>query len=883
MKALRLMMALSVAAGCTNRLVDDVPRLYACDRAAGLDSCPGGWRCGLSGYCQGPGQLLPYACENSDDCSAPWHCGPERVCYDRAAAQDRACRASLETIPDAGDCAPGWRCGKEPRGQVCHPLDAGAAYLCTSDFDCEGGWRCGPQGACVDVAEQGLRPGQLSLNTTRVSPLLPRDVELLQVNFADIFSGLPQSTGQAIFTAGGQLARASIVGSQSGRPTSSLEETALLRPAHALAQTQQHLLVTDSSGLVDYTDALDGGTPVVLNAALAGTELRYAPSLNRFGTITAEELVAFSGPRVALCTGTSNGFSQCDARSFQSDTLPGDINDLVFFDDAFTGRRSVLAGTSRGPYLAPRSGAFLALDGGLSANPVWRPVSLPGLSDACSGTPTAIDRLAFDERRQLLSVATHQGQQQVSFFKRSDLSYTAPCAALAFDTGYGPCAACAAGETLIRLGFDESLNADSMLTFCQRTEADAGVSVTSYRHQTLDGGCSLEPVSLPASARRGFHFSQSTAGLGGLDSVSVPRKCPLQSCTSMFSAAVPDRVAGGPGLLLTAFDDLFDAAGSHTQQPDGLSTALGLQVFAYQNLFVAGSVTERPDWLVGSTGSSATMGTQSLVIQSLSQRLSGMQVLPSVVLSRSSDLVPSLAAGGLGLKGGSTRAFSGITTDADGKPWVIIGAGDRIWAEDSRLLGEDGGVRTIGIKVVPFPSADIQSLAFAAFDRKDAGTGPLMEGYTVEQQRLFHVVVQGPALWLSDEIRLGETSTVPVAVWMEGSRGRVGTSDGRVFGLPVPVALSTTIPEAPLPTVLNYGSLCGQGFALTPSALYRLSLETPPLGTWKRVSLESVQPGLDTWGPHWGATMHKARVGTEEHLYLFSQTGLVVELHATCP
>jgi len=128
------------------------------------------------------------------------------------------------------------------------------------------------------------------------------------------------------------------------------------------------------------------------------------------------------------------------------------------------------------------------------------------------------------------------------------------------------------------------------------------------------------------------------------------------------------------------------------------------------------------------------------------------------------------------------------------------------------------------------PSADIQSLAFAAYERGDAGTGPLLDGYTVEQQRLFRVVVHTAALWLSDEIRLGETNTVPLTVWMEGSRGRVGTSDGRVFGLPVPVVLSATIPEAPLPTVLSYSSLCGQAFALSATALYRLALETPAAG-----------------------------------------------------
>ena len=126
-------------------------------------------------------------------------------------------------------------------------------------------------------------------------------------------------------------------------------------------------------------------------------------------------------------------------------------------------------------------------------------------------------------------------------------------------------------------------------------------------------------------------------------------------------------------------------------------------------------------------------------------------------------------------------------------------------------------------------------------------------------------------------------STVLLAVWMEGKRGRVGTSYGRVFGLPVPVVLSNTIPEGPMPTVLGYGSLCGQAFALSSRKLYRLSLDTPPLGDWKPVSLESAHPGLDGFGAHWAPVVHKARVGNQEHLYLFSRTGLVVELVATCP
>jgi hypothetical protein len=255
---------------------------------------------------------------------------------------------------------------------------------------------------------------------------------------------------------------------------------------------------------------------------------------------------------------------------------------------------------------------------------------------------------------------------------------------------------------------------------------------------------------------------------------------------------------------------------------------------------------------------------------------------PHAILTRGADLLPGAVSTTL-IDASGTKSYSTLVDDADGRRWLIAAAADRIWATDSSELGSDAGVVTVTIKAVPLSAAEIQSIAFAAYERGDAGTGPLLDGYTVEQSRLYRVLVTTPTVWLTDEIRTGETNTVPVAVWMEGKRGRVGTSDGRVFGLPVPVPLSPTIPEAPLPTVLNYGSLCGQAFAVSPSAVYRLTLETPPLGTWKRVSLESALTGLDSFGAHWSSTVHKARVGNTEHLYLFSETGLVVDLVATCP
>ncbi|MDP2275851.1 MAG: hypothetical protein Q8K32_34220 [Archangium sp.] len=879
------LLALSLS-GCTNSLVDEVPRLYACDRLEGLNACPGGWRCGLSGYCLNPGQALPYACESSADCSTTWHCGTERVCYDRAAAQDRSCRTAAEAIPDAGDCAPGWRCGREVRGQVCHPLDAGAAYLCVSDSDCEATWRCGPEGACVDVAAQGLQAGSVSFTMAKVSPLLPPEIELLQVSVtrADLTFSFPNN--RMIFTADGGLFVVTNTASYAG-PTfsSSRESTPLVRPPHALVEFSNHLLVSDSSGIVDYRDAFDGGAAALVFAGLANAEFRYAVGAS--SAFPQEELAAFSGTTVGLCGRDSTSITQCDPSVFQVATLPATVADVAFVDADSLGRRSALAATSAGPWFAPRQGSsYLALDGGLVAAPVWRRMALPGLSDACSATPTPLDRLSYESDKRLLTAITDQ-DRRLSVFKRP---YTepnkAPCDSLAFDPEYGPCAACGPGEVLLKTGI-ESLNTlnSAVLALCQRTAADGGASVVGYRHLSFDGGCSLDPVSLPLSVSRGYQVSAQTEGLQGLDEVGIPRRCPLPGCETMLSATAPDRVAGGPGLLGTYNDDVIDESAQFRTPPSGLSSPLGMRLANFSNLYIAGSVTENPDWMISSTGRQGTQGGQTLAVQPMLRKLSSMPgdpVLPHAVFARSDDLLPS-SVGGMLIDASGTRAFSTIATDAEGLPWLIVGAGDRIWATDSRLLASDAGVPSIGIKAVPLPSADIQSLAFAAFDRGDAGTGPLLDGYTVEQQRLFRVVVHSPTLWLTDELRLGETTAVAVAVWMEGKRGRVGTSDGRVFGLPVPVPISPPIPEAPLPTVLNYGSLCGQAFALSASALYQLSLETPPLGTWKRVSLEAASPGLDGFGAHWAAAMHKARVGNTEHLYLFSQTGLAIELVATCP
>lgn len=885
MKTSLSLIILVALTGCANGLVDDVPRLYACDRSAGLNSCPGGWRCGLSGYCQDPAQGLPYACENSDDCSASWHCGQERLCFDRDAARDRSCRLELEASPETSDCAPGWRCGRELRGQVCHPVDAGAGYLCTSDSDCEAGWRCGIEGACVDVATQRLQPRpDVIVTTTRLSPRLPSDVDVHSLTVLPRDLG---GTNQLLFSEGNTLTLLTSLADPTDTPAHARATATLLRPLRAVAMTEGRVLATDATGLVDYFDAFDGGSPALLEPSLADMELRFEPKNTYFDT--QEELAAFSGSTVGVCGRGAGNLYACDPSTFQLAMLPATITDVAFIEETGTGasgRRSVLAATTQGPYFAPRAGSsFVSLDGGSSTTPEWRKVALPGLSDACASPPVALDRLAYDVTLRMLAVTSDQ-DRRLTFFKRpAGAPSTGPCSELAVDREYGPCSACGPGERLIKVGSAPGSSADahSVVALCERARSDGGVELAAYLHQATDGGCGLVALPLPSSVKEGYQVTSETFGLQGVDAIGSPRACPQGECDAMLFARAPDRVCGGPGRLEVHADDRLDPSGGHVGQPSGIVTGLGLELVQYRTIYVAGSVVEAPDWMIGSSGSVNTLGDQAMVIQSRSRYQLGGVSRAFVMLNRSSDLLPTAAAGGLGLiDATATKAFGTLTDDADGTPWLIVGAGDRIWAEDARLLSEDGGLRIVNVKTVPIPSAEIQSLAFAAYDRRDAGTGPLLEGFTVEQNRLFRVRVHSAQLWLPDEIRIGETGIVPVAVWMEGQRGRVGTADGRVFGLPIPVPLSPTIPEAPLPTVLAYGALCGQAFALSPTALYRLSSDTQPLGNWRRVSLESAQPGLDSFGPHWSPTLHKARVGDVEHLYLFSESGLALELSATC-
>src|SRR5205823_9263886 len=85
---------------------------------------------------------------------------------------------------------------------------------------------------------------------------------------------------------------------------------------------------------------------------------------------------------------------------------------------------------------------------------------------------------------------------------------------------------------------------------------------------------------------------------------------------------------------------------------------------------------------------------------------------------------------------------------------------------------------------------------------------------------------------------------VPLAVWFDGDRGRIGYQDGRVISAQSRVELAPPLPSAS--PVRQYLEQCGRGFALAADGLWALQSDgVSPEGTWVQESAANalVSPG----------------------------------------
>ncbi|MBL8921645.1 MAG: hypothetical protein JNJ54_22480 [Myxococcaceae bacterium] len=145
---------------------------------------------------------------------------------------------------------------------------------------------------------------------------------------------------------------------------------------------------------------------------------------------------------------------------------------------------------------------------------------------------------------------------------------------------------------------------------------------------------------------------------------------------------------------------------------------------------------------------------------------------------------------------------------------------------DALFAGPINPEAPMALRLVPASRSAITSLAAAPGPVSLPDGGVVQRwGYLVAQGRLFRFESRN-RVWRSDEIELPELA---VSVWFDGVRGRVGTSTGRVFGLPTRVPLSEPLAGA----ATSYASLCGHAFAATPAGVFTLERPDAGLATWR--------------------------------------------------
>jgi hypothetical protein len=120
------------------------------------------------------------------------------------------------------------------------------------------------------------------------------------------------------------------------------------------------------------------------------------------------------------------------------------------------------------------------------------------------------------------------------------------------------------------------------------------------------------------------------------------------------------------------------------------------------------------------------------------------------------------------------------------------------------------------VAVVPAPGSSIFGMVVLP---PSARGDPWLEAYAHTSTGIFHIAAKDPTRWVSTRVNI-PAGTV-VSSFRDGTRVRVGFSDGTVETLPSLVPLAPPLPENP-PIATAFAQVCGQGYALGAQALYRM-------------------------------------------------------------
>lgn len=771
-RALLCAAALAIAAaGCSTSVNWQTPRAYPCSRqSADPDQCPGGWVCGLEGSCHDPAQAFPFLCEGDPD------------------------------------CAPAWRCG---RSGVCHDRDAGAPYPCAADTDCERGWRCAVDGLCVDAAADAVTPGATygTLAVTAVSPTsgvgLP---DLVSGAHTPLSDGYGNPTDAYAFTVvrGQALTQLThfpnlyFTGSGFNLVLASSWSALLPEVPRSVATVGLRGYFLDSQGLGSLQWQVDAGVTARYGGAAAGTNWIRASSdptqvllaandsaLQLFDTRT--NTVRTSGIRLPARDGGTQRL--WDVAAGESTGMP-----------ATDARRLWMAAAGDdGLYVAYRTdaGSLVLPDGGpATSTNAWQPLDYPRFPHrACPGTDGGyrplrlfrssnpddnffgVEAVAWgdDPNTAPRLVATIDGTAPYDPFP--------PCGTIYGVSTWGPCPACAAGETR---------------TYAQFFRGGASVGCVSADGKTQRsifylGDCQPRPEVGPA-----FYGELLRPGIGRMEpSVMAGAAGELWDIEPDIHSVTLDHA---PALLYGSADLGSGSTGLAAVDPlQGLwieQPGIGLTTLTFPgaaddpNTYAA-AVDGKLEWVVTVDAAGAPQKLKP-------SGFSGYEFsFPQV----SDSHAPFTATAGF---------------RSDGGMELLVGVFDKLMAAPFWLDAGVLEVSALEVKSVPSPFIPITSVATAA--PPGGGTGPELVSYVLTQNGLYQVTTAGEHLWQTATVSVPPASYLKV--WFDGSRGRLGDVSGNVFALPSRTRLAPALPGGA--RAIDYASLCGRTLALSTSGLHEL-------------------------------------------------------------
>lgn len=789
---------------------------YACDRDAGAgEQCPEDWRCGNEGFCRKVGDVSKaWRCALDADCEGRWVCGLSssrdfRECHDpKLAAAAFACAADT-------DCVQQWRCGLEG---VCHSPSKAAAYVCVSDAGysdtwCEQGWRCTVEGTCTNPQADALR--ELSLPPFPAGTLInpePGVGPISRFSVSQVYASGIGARLQSVVWAGDAGLSAFVIDRTGAAPPLRYTipgASPLTFAAHGtrgefqvgtqspLAEPETQVFVINrDAGVVSIALLEDGGTEsrpmdffpsTRLTLGTAGTGL--TPRAFAFNPDPDVPFAAASGP-------TSVWFGPFkDFFDVFSEVPDNRILDLTGMR-AGLAREAVFAIDERGLWVMDRD-----------FNNCFVPTLLPPLTRPyCMGPqpithrPTGLRPFGLDD----LGVSSQQLDGGGDFLTHLDVSAywteKRDCTTVGFEACtpqgrvplsifLGPCRACPSGK-LLDFSLVQGKPAPRFELAC------SGVDGGPAQHFAITAGtgqvptCTREAISGESSlfgAAQTRVPEQATPGVvtygDGARNVWVgPGASRAVSLTlSRAPAAVARSSAGQPFML--------------TELATGVREA-GVGVFEHPGVRAVSGVAGQPSWVLLKDGQVVNLAKAQRVFDS--------------------DLVAKV---------GSVASFDPPYSAVQAK--TATGTKALVVTAGFSLLAGEGDELPLRFTA----AGPISSIAFPA----TPVTSGYLEGYAISGGEVLKLTASAVHRW-SDAAVATPLALVPMEVWYDDERARVGFDDGTVFSLPSRVEIAGSLKAGE--EVVDYVQVCGQQLALGSKGLYRLEpVAGQAVGRWVSLPL----------------------------------------------